>query len=67
MTKGLYKIDGMDCDACAKMVELDLEDAGIKASCNFVAKTLQVETENKDQAKKAEELVERGGYKLTPL
>ena len=38
-----YKVTGMDCDSCAKMIELDLEDVGIKASCDFVNCRLTVD------------------------
>jgi copper chaperone CopZ len=64
MTKKVYKIQGMDCDACAKMIELDLEDAGIKSSCNYATQNLELEVIDKDQEKKVKEIVEKGGYKI---
>jgi len=67
MAKKLYKIRGMDCDACAKMIELDLEDAGINASCNFAKETLEVDLdENAKSEKKIKEVVVKGGYQISP-
>ena len=43
MAKKSFKIKGMDCDACAKMIELDLEDIGAKADCSYSKCTLDVE------------------------
>ena len=62
--KKVYKIKGMDCDACAKMIELDLEDAGISASCNYEKEELII-NENEVPFKKVLEIVENGGYQLT--
>jgi len=65
MTKITFKIEGMDCDSCAKMIELDLEDAGIKCSCNYAKKILEVELSDPNEHKKIKEIVEKGGYKIT--
>jgi copper chaperone CopZ len=64
MTKRIYKIQGMDCDACAKMIELDLEDAGIKSSCNYATQKLELELDDKEKEDKVRQIVEKGGYKL---
>lgn len=65
MTKKTFKIEGMDCDACAKMIELDLEDAGISASCNYANATLEVELkDDHSEEKKVMEVVSRSGYQL---
>ncbi|OGM25093.1 hypothetical protein A2962_02200 [Candidatus Woesebacteria bacterium RIFCSPLOWO2_01_FULL_39_61] len=64
MTKKTYKVKGMDCDACAKMIELDLEDQNIKASCNYAKELLEVElTDDKDE-EKVKNIVKNGGYEL---
>ncbi len=42
MTKN-YKINGIDCPNCAKMIEVELEDCGIKCSCSFEKEMLKVE------------------------
>ncbi len=66
MSKKVYKIKGMNCDACAKMIELDLEDIGISAKCDFASKTLVVETkENEEFEKKIKEVITKQGFKLT--
>lgn len=58
-----YKIAGMDCDSCAKMIELDLEDAGIKASCSYPKETLEVESNNENfSEEKIKEIISKSGY-----
>lgn len=64
MIKKKYKITGMDCDACAKMIELDLEDAGINCSCSYASQTLEVEIKAKEEEIKVITLIEKSGYKL---
>lgn len=53
----------MDCDACAKMIELDLEDQGIVAKCNYERQELAIE-ENGVPFEKIQKTIEAGGYKL---
>jgi copper chaperone CopZ len=65
MDKKIYKVEGMDCASCGKMIELDLEDAGIKAKCNYGKEELVVETDNIGSLEeKINRIVENGGYKL---
>ncbi len=65
MTKKVYKIQGMDCDSCAKMIELDLEDAGFNASCSYKKELLEVETGTIEDEKKVAEIVKKSGYNLS--
>lgn len=58
----VYKIDGMTCDSCAKMIELDLEDAGHICKCSYANETLEIETEH--DINKLMELVKKAGYTL---
>lgn len=58
----IYKIKGMDCASCASLLEMDLEDVGIKASCSYPKETLEVEGSH-DQ-KKIEEIVKKSGFKI---
>lgn len=62
MIKKIYKIKGMDCDSCAKMIELDLEDIGVKAMCSYPKQELEVEydPEKIDEGKVIEALNESG-------
>ncbi len=53
----------MDCDSCAKMIELDLEDAGIKSSCSFAKQTL--ETDSEYDEKTVIEIVKKSGYSIS--
>ncbi len=52
----------MDCAACASLIEMDLEDADIRASCNYPKEILKIEGEH-DQ-KKVEEIIKKGGYNI---
>ena len=58
----IYKIKGMDCESCAKMIELDLEDAGILASCSFFKETLEIEADHDEI--RVKEVIEKSGYIL---
>lgn len=37
-----FKIIGMHCTSCPLLIESDLEDIGVKASCNYAKETLEV-------------------------
>lgn len=58
-----YKIKGMNCHSCATMIELDLEDAGIKAKCSYAESTLEIETPH--DPKKVIEIVKKSGYSVS--
>lgn len=48
------------------LIESDLEDAGVKASCNYARETLDVEfDEAKVSEEKLKELLKSSGYTLT--
>ena len=60
--KKAYKIKGMDCASCATLIEMDLEDAGIKASCSYPKEILEIEGNH--DLKKVEEVVSKSGYNI---
>ena len=60
--KKTYQIKGMDCAACASLLELDMEDAGFKASCSYPKETLEIEGDH--DLKRVEEIVKKSGYNL---
>lgn len=62
MSKKIYKISGMTCDSCAKMIELDLEDAGHTCKCSYANETLEIETEHKIE--EIIEIVKKSGYTI---
>jgi len=62
INKKKYNIKGMDCASCAALIEMDLEDAGIKASCSYPKETLEVEGVH--DPKKIVEIVKKGGYSI---
>lgn len=62
MTKKIFKVVGMHCTACATAIELDLEDAGIKASCSWAKQTLEVD--NKAGREEIQKVLKPLGYDL---
>lgn len=62
MQKKIYKIKGMDCASCASLIEMDLEDAAIKATCSYPKETLEVTGAH--DPKKIIEIVKKGGYSI---
>lgn len=63
MDKKVYKIKGMDCASCASLLEMDLEDAGIKAKCSYPKETLEVDS--KADLKKVESIIKTSGFSLS--
>lgn len=43
MTKKTYKLKNIDCPSCATLIEMELEDLGVKASCSYAKQVLNVE------------------------
>lgn len=64
MIKKIYNVKGMHCTSCALAIEMDLEDMGVKASCNFAKQTLEVELDNGDKEEKIKSHLEKAGYSL---
>lgn len=58
----VYKVEGMYCASCASMIELDLEDAGIKGSCSYTRSSLKIEGFH--EPKKVVEIVKKSGYNI---
>ena len=65
MNKKIYKIQGMDCEACAMLIEGELEDIGINAKCSYARQTLEIEQKSKEiHEDKIKSLVQDLGYEL---
>jgi copper chaperone CopZ len=65
--KKTYKVEGMHCTSCALVIESDLEDAGVKASCNYAKQHLDVEFDpGKVEENKILDVVKKAGYTLKP-
>ena len=65
MVKKTYKVKGMDCTSCAMVIEADLEDLGIKASCSYTKELLEVEfDESKISEKNIKNIIEKNGYEI---
>lgn len=43
MVKKTYKINGMHCPSCAMLVEGELEDIGVKATCSYAKQVVAVD------------------------
>lgn len=66
MVKKTYKVLGMHCTSCPLIIESDLEDAGVKASCNYAKETLDVEYDESCVTKETvEKVVTTAGYALS--
>ena len=66
MAKKTFKIGGMDCESCASLIAMDLEDAGVdKASCSWASETLEVDFD-KDKISEDDiiKIVKKAGYSL---
>lgn len=65
MTKKVYKIEGMHCASCAMLIEGELEDAGMKATCSYAKQTLEVEgDESTGDEEHIRQLVRKAGYSV---
>lgn len=65
MTKKIYNVDGMHCTSCALVIESDLEDAGVQATCSYAKQTLAVEfDEGKTSEKTIKDVVTKAGYNI---
>ncbi len=58
----IYKIKGMHCTSCATMIELDLEDIGIKAECSYSTSTLKINGDH--EHKKVIDTLKKSGYRV---
>jgi copper chaperone CopZ len=67
MMKKTFKVEGMHCTSCAIMIESDLEDSGIKASCSYPKQEVTVEfDEKKVSEEKIKDVVKKLGYTILP-
>jgi copper chaperone CopZ len=55
----------MHCTSCAMVIESDLEDAGVKATCSYAKQTLEAEFDEKMTSVEAiRATVKKAGYTL---
>lgn len=65
MTQKTYLVKDMHCTSCAVVIEGELEDIGVKASCDYVSCNLTVEfDEKKIKEEQIIEVVSKEGYTL---
>lgn len=65
MVKKIYKIDGMHCSSCAMMIEGELEDIGLPATCSYQKQEVIVETTEDVEADiKIIRAIEKAGYRV---
>ena len=58
----IYKIKGLECASCASLIEMDLEEKGIKCKCSYAKETLEIEEEY--DLKLLKEIVNKSGYNI---
>ena len=62
--KEKVRIEGMHCESCSKMIEMELEDKVNKVSINFKTKEANIDFDNKKITKKEIiSIIENLGYK----
>jgi copper chaperone CopZ len=61
----IYKINGMDCASCASLLEMDLEDIGVKSSCSYPKSTLEVSGDH--DPKKVEDIIKKSGFNISKI
>ncbi len=67
MKKKSFNVEGMHCTSCAMVIESDLEDAGVKATCSYAKQTLEVEyDESKTNDEAIAKTVAASGYTISP-
>lgn len=65
MTKKTYKISGMHCASCAMLIEGELEDAGIAATCSYAKQIVEVEGEESHGLDViVKQAIEKAGYTI---
>ncbi len=65
MIKKTYRVEGMHCTSCAAVIEMDVEDAGIKGSVSYAKGTLEAEYDpEKISDQQISEIVKKAGYTL---
>lgn len=58
-------IEGMHCESCSKMIEMELEDKVNKISINIKTKEANIDFDNKKISKKdIISIIEKLGYKV---
>ncbi len=62
MTK-IYKIKGMECPSCATLLEIDLEEAGIKCKCSYSKEEIEVIGDHDRNT--VIEIVSKSGYSIS--
>lgn len=68
MVKKTYKVSGMHCPSCAMLIEGELEDAGMKATCSYVKQTLEVEFDGQPPGEaRVKEVVGNAGYRVVDI
>lgn len=63
-TKKVYKVVGMDCASCAMVIESDLEDIGIKASCSYAKQTIEISGSEIQKEADIKAVVKKAGYTI---
>ena len=68
MKKKTFKVEGMHCASCSMVIESDLEDAGVNATCSYAKQSLDVEFDPKKiDEMKIHDVVKKAGYTLDDI
>lgn len=65
MIKKTFKLDGLHCTSCAVLIEGDLEDSGVRASCHYAKETMDVEFDpSKTTEADIKKTIAKNGYRV---
>ncbi|MDO8571472.1 MAG: heavy-metal-associated domain-containing protein [bacterium] len=65
--KKTYNVTGLHCSSCPLVIEGELEDIGVQATCTYATAKISVEYDEATVTEeKIRETVKKAGYELTP-
>lgn len=62
--KKVYKIEGMHCASCAKLIEMELKDKVKNISVNYKTGNAIIEFNNKISENEIKKIIIKAGYKV---
>ncbi len=62
--KKVYKVVGMHCASCAMVIESDLEDIGVEATCSYAKQTIEISEKEIEKEAKIKDVVKKAGYAI---
>ena len=54
----------MHCASCAMVIESDLEDIGVEATCSYAKQTIEISEKEVEKEAKIKDVVKKAGYAI---